>query len=87
MKPNKNKHHYRDIVCNMPRLQNFAPYDNNHVTNWFAHTFNCSSKQGQKHFDNARSLSHQSSKADPLKYPPFLIHDRSTLEWHGSNIP
>jgi hypothetical protein len=82
-----NTYFYRQRVLHMPRLLNQEPYGDNEISHWFAQIYSCSPLQGQKHFDNARSLSNSSAKADPLKWPPFLIFDKQTNQWHGSSVP
>jgi hypothetical protein len=80
---NKNKWFYRERTKAMPRMRNVAPYDGNDIAFWFAAIYHCTPEEGRKHFEKARALSAQASKADPIKWPPFLIFDPVTREWHG----
>jgi hypothetical protein len=67
----------------MPRMRNLPPYDANLICAWFAGLYGVSLKRGQKHFQAAASLSRSSAKANPQKWPQFLVFDPVTREWHG----
>jgi hypothetical protein len=71
----------------MPRLRNAAPYDSNEIVRWFSNLYQCSLKEGQCHWDNARVLSRVSEKAAPAKWPAFLLFDQETREWRGADTP
>lgn len=71
----------------MPRMRNLPPYDSNEISGWFSELYQCDLATGARHFHNAIVLSSQSAKADPGKWPPFLIFDQDTREWHGAEVP
>jgi hypothetical protein len=71
----------------MPRLRNLPPYESNEIARWFAELYQCDAPTGRKLFDVARSLLFKAAKADPEKWPPFLLFDPLTNEWHGNDTP
>jgi hypothetical protein len=71
----------------MPRLRNCEPYGANPAVAWFSGLYRCSLEQGRKHFEAAAKLSRRSAMADPTRWPAFLLFDRETGEWHGSDEP
>src|SRR5258705_9664783 len=77
--------HYREKVRVMPRMKNSPPYDSNEIVHWFAQLYQCDLKQGQKHFGPAGVLSRHSAKHNSEKWPPFLLFDHGTGEWHGAD--
>ncbi len=80
-----NKWFYREKTRRMPRMQNLPPYDSNRIAAWFAELYQCDVATGARRFNQATSLSSQSAKANPEKWPPFLIFDHDTREWHGAD--
>jgi hypothetical protein len=82
-----NKWFYREKTRSMPRLRNLPPYDANEIAMWFAELYRCDTPTGEWHFVNARGLSAKSAKANPVKWPPFLVFDHETGEWHGADVP
>ena len=71
----------------MPRMRNLPPYNSNEIVLWFSQLYQCSLKRAERHFESARCLSRQSAKANPEKWPPFLLFDHTTGEWHGKEVP
>ena len=84
MRPNK--WFFRERTRSMPRMQNLPPYETNEIVRWFANLYQCDIAQGQKLFERAKALSYGAAKADPEKWPPFLLFDSVTKEWHGSDV-
>lgn len=82
-----NKWFYREKTCCMPRMRNLPPYDANEIVRWFAELYQCDLPAGRKHFAKAASLSAAAAKANPTKWPPFLLFDKNTREWHGFDVP
>jgi hypothetical protein len=80
-----NKWHYRHRVRVMPRMKNLRPYDSDEIAHWFSELYQCDLTTGSRHFHKAISLSAQSAKANPQKWPPFLLFDSKTREWHGAD--
>jgi hypothetical protein len=70
-----NKWFYREKTRSMPRMRNLPPYDSNEIV------------QGRYHWESAKKLSYRTAKADPGKWPPFLIFDHETREFHGADTP
>jgi hypothetical protein len=85
LKPNK--WHYRLRVRAMPRMRNLTPYDSNEIACWFGQLYGVDPKAGARHFSCAKSLSSQSAKANPQKWPEFILFDRQTREWHRADTP
>jgi hypothetical protein len=81
-----NKWFYREKTRHMPRMRNLSPYDSNEIVRWFSELYQCDLATGARHFRNARILSAQAARADPIKWPPFLVFDHDTREWHGADI-
>jgi hypothetical protein len=82
-----NKWFYREKTRSMPRMRNLPPYDSNEIVQWFATLYGCSLEQGRYHWESAKKLSYRTAKADPGKWPPFLIFDHETREFHGADTP
>jgi hypothetical protein len=82
-----NKWFYRERTRRMPRMRNLEPYASNEIAKWFARLYDCDEPTGRWHFDSARSLSRKGAKADPARWPAFLVFDHDTREWHGIDVP
>src|SRR5258708_37470828 len=80
-----NKWFYRENTRCMPRMRNLPPYDSNEIVQWFSKLYQCNLEQGRRHWENAKSLSCKSAKANPTKWPAFLLFDHETQEWHGAD--
>jgi hypothetical protein len=84
---NANKGFYREKTRHMPRMRNLPPYELNEIVRWFSKLYRCDLPTGARHFRNARILSAQTAKNNPTKWPPFLLFDHETGEWHGVETP
>lgn len=82
----ENKWFYREKTRRMPRMRNLPPYDSNEIVKWFAELYQCDIGSGRRHFERARSLSARSFRANPEKWPAFLVFDQDSKEWHGSEV-
>jgi hypothetical protein len=82
-----NKWFYREKTRCMPRMRNLPPYDSNEIAEWSSELYQCNTATGAWHFHNAIVLSRKSAKANPEKWPPFLLFDQETREWHGTDVP
>jgi hypothetical protein len=82
-----NKWFFRDRLRSMPRMRNLPPYDSNQIAVWFAQLYQVEIKQGARLFHHAISASREAAKANPEQWPPFLLFDQATRQWHGRDVP
>jgi single stranded DNA-binding protein len=71
----------------MPPMRNLPPTNPTKLPAGLLSFTNAISRPDESLFYAARSLSRQAAQADPERWPPFLLFDPLTKEWHGVDAP